>query len=89
MKTAGSVPTLAHRLERRGSSGGQAGSSLVLSLFFGAIATALILYTSKCREGSEASGTTAEGHRVAWKIEVWGKVRGRADFQHPYSIEVA
>lgn len=26
--------------------------------------------------------------RVTWQIELWGKVRGRADFQHVYPIEV-
>jgi MFS family permease len=34
------------------------------------------------------SGGTAEHHQVAWKIEVWGKVRGRADFYHPYRVQV-
>jgi hypothetical protein len=28
------------------------------------------------------------GHSIRWKIEVWGKVRGRADFQHVYEVEV-
>lgn len=25
---------------------------------------------------------------ISWAIEVWGKVRGRADFQHVYPVEV-
>lgn len=28
------------------------------------------------------------GHSIAWKIEVWGKVRGRADFQHVYDVTI-
>lgn len=28
------------------------------------------------------------GDRVSWQIEVWGKVRGRADFQHVFPVEV-
>jgi hypothetical protein len=35
-----------------------------------------------------ASGNTPDDHNVVWKIEVWGRVRGRADFQHPYRVEV-
>ncbi|HEX6096983.1 MAG TPA: hypothetical protein VF432_11715 [Thermoanaerobaculia bacterium] len=27
-------------------------------------------------------------HGVMWQLEVWGKVRGRADFQHVYPIRV-
>jgi hypothetical protein len=26
--------------------------------------------------------------RIRWQFEVWGKVRGRADFQHAYDIQV-
>lgn len=28
-------------------------------------------------------------HGVTWQLEVWGKVRGRADFQHVFPVEVA
>lgn len=28
------------------------------------------------------------GDRVSWQIEVWGKVRGRADFQHVFPVDV-
>lgn len=28
------------------------------------------------------------GGGVAWQIEVWGKVRGRADFQHVFPVEL-
>ena len=35
-----------------------------------------------------ASGRTPDGHNVVWRIEVWGKVRRRADFQHSYRVTV-
>lgn len=25
---------------------------------------------------------------VTWKFEVWGKVRGRADFMHPFEVKI-
>lgn len=28
------------------------------------------------------------GLRVAWRIEVWGKVKGHADFMRPFAVEV-
>lgn len=28
------------------------------------------------------------GNSVSWSIEVWGKVRGRADFQHVFPVDV-
>jgi hypothetical protein len=28
-------------------------------------------------------------HSVAWHLEVWGKVRGRADFQHVFPVTVS
>jgi hypothetical protein len=28
-------------------------------------------------------------HGVTWQLEVWGKVRGRADFQHVFPVQVA
>lgn len=37
--------------------------------------------------GVEPSGT--EGDRtLTWKLEVWGVVRGNADFMHPFVVEV-
>lgn len=27
-------------------------------------------------------------HSIHWQLEVWGKVNGRADFQHVFSVEV-
>ena len=33
--------------------------------------------------------TRTEPHRrIVWHLEVWGKVRGRADFQHVYAVDV-
>lgn len=36
----------------------------------------------------EPSGVREGDHVVSWKIEVWGKVRRRADFMHSYDVTI-
>lgn len=35
-----------------------------------------------------ASGKTPEAHKINWKIEVWGTVRGGVNFYHSYPVVV-
>jgi hypothetical protein len=34
------------------------------------------------------SGDQGENRSVEWRVEIWGRVRGRPDFMHPFIVEV-
>lgn len=44
-------------------------------------------FTMTVPSDAELSSNTGRVH-VSWRLEVWGKVRGRADFMRPFDLEV-
>jgi hypothetical protein len=47
-------------------------------------------YATEFTVPEKSAPTSDQSERqVIWRIEVWGKVKGAADFMHPYTIEVA